>query len=99
MQPKVHHFPSNGAFSSEKSSIANLQQGACLLSAGVLAGVEGPGSEVDEFRQLNASPKSKPYPSTTASTPPLRRFRHRLNAPSAQRSCISQRRCGGSSPC
>src|ERR1039458_680006 len=45
-----------------------------ILSEGVLAAVEGPGLVVDEFQQLNRSPKSKQYPSTSASTPPLRRF-------------------------
>ena len=75
MQRKERPVVSSTAIDVEESSSPNLPQGACpILSAGVLAVVEGPSHVVDEFQQLHASPKSKQDPSTTASPPPLRRF-------------------------
>jgi len=82
----------------ENSSIPNLHQGACLLSAGVLAGVEGPGLEVDEFRQPNTSPKSTLDPSATASSLRSAGFAPNKSPSPAQRSLFSERGYGGSQP-
>src|ERR1019366_6698685 len=44
---------------------------------GVLAVAKGPCLVADEFQQFNTPQKSEQDPSTSASTPPLRRFRPR----------------------
>src|ERR1039457_4863811 len=97
MPPKERPFRRTPQSLSNGSRSQTSNRGRALLSEGVLAAAEGPCLVVEEFQQLNTSPKSEQYPSTAAGTPPLRRFRPQqlLSRPPAPFPSRPRRRGGG----